>query len=177
MDSRSVGLRWLIVVLALFALSSGVLVSQDFNYSNPATAATDHAEHHLPGVIAYSLGDTGKACSPNIPGYYVLLGAVRRYVTTDVVGLRFANLLLTLGLCLTLALALWNACPSRLAALLIAPFLFSSSVFSRGVWLGTDNPAWRGILIDNGFLPTMTPLVLLAVAQTGYTIAIMSRPR
>ncbi len=50
--------------------------------------------------------------------------------------------MLITGLVCTLALAVAPGCPPLMAA----PFLFSDSVVTRGVWLATDNPAWWGIL-------------------------------
>jgi hypothetical protein len=145
---RSRGNLW-IAVLGVFFLISLAFVLSDFDYSNPASARADHLRHHLPGVIAYS-GETAidpKAYSPNIPGYYMFFGMVRRWITHSIVGLRLANFLVTAGLALTLASAVGGECQWRWAPFLVGPFLFSESVFTRGIWLGTDNPAWWGVLL------------------------------
>ena len=155
----------LVVAGLLFFIPALILVLADFNYSDPAAAARDQNLHHLPAIIAFSQ-HPGKPItndfSPNIPGYYVLFGVVRHWITSSVVGLRLVNLLLTAGLVCTLALALLPGCPPVLTVFLAGPFLFSDSVFIRGIWLNTDNPAWWAILV----------LVLMALhGRTGTLLA------
>jgi len=140
----------------------------DFNYSNPAAAASDQNQHHLPGIVAFSGNLTrwpSNTYSPNIPGYYVLFGAFRHWITDSVVGLRLINLLLTAGFVGTVTLAVLPGCPPLLAVFLAAPLAFSDSVFSRGIWLNTDNPAWWAVLV----------MVLLAlrpgISLMGYAVA------
>ncbi|HWE51621.1 MAG TPA: hypothetical protein VG273_17645 [Bryobacteraceae bacterium] len=139
----------IIVAALLFFIPALILVLADFNYSNPAAAASDQNQHHLPGIVAFSENLTrwpSNIYSPNVPGYYLIFGAFRHWVAGSVVGLRLLNLLLTTGLVCTLTLALLRGCPPSLAVWLAAPFAFSDSVFSRGIWLNTDNPAWWAVL-------------------------------
>jgi hypothetical protein len=134
--------RYWIAPALLFLVSGFTLALLNFNYSNPAAAASDQNAHHLPAIISYT-----DRYSPNIPGYYVLFGAVRRWVTSSTPGLRAVNFLMTAGLVATLAWAVAPGCPPVAAVLLVTPFMFSNPVFSRGVWLATDNPAWWGVLV------------------------------
>ncbi len=148
-EPRRMSGAWWIPALLLFFIPALILVTVNFNYSNPGSAETDHIVH-LRAITAYSSHWEKMATndySPNIPGYYTFFGAVRRWITTSVPGLRFVNLLLTAGLVWTLALAVSPGCPAPLAVLLATPFMFSDSVFSRAIWLGSDNPAWWGILV------------------------------
>jgi hypothetical protein len=136
--------------LCLFLIPALILVLLNFNFANPAGAASDQNLHHLPGVIAFSEHWDYlpvNVYSPNIPGYYILFGAFRHWITHSIVGLRVINLLLTTGLVCSLLAAVSPGCPPILSAFLVTPFMFSDSVFSRGIWLGTDNPAWWGILV------------------------------
>ena len=141
---------WWLPALLLFFIPALILVTINFNYSNPGAAETDQNLHHMPAIIAFSSHWERMATndySPNIPGYYTFFGAVRRWITNSVPGLRLVNLLLTAGFVWTLALAVSPGCPALLAVLLATPILFSDSVFSRAIWLGSDNPAWWGILV------------------------------
>src|ERR1700688_2986132 len=120
-SSREI-LMWWLPVLVLFFLPALILVLINYTYANPAYAQGDQINVHLPTIEFFSSHwgrfDFKNYQSPNAPGYYLLLGAVRHWVTSSIVGLRFFNLLLTAGLILTLAFTITRYCPSPLAVFL-----------------------------------------------------------
>ncbi len=148
MASGKPGPYWTAVLL-LFFIPALILVGLDFNYSNPAYAAIDQQNGHLPTIRYFASHwgaiDIGHSTRSG-PGYYLLFGAIDRWITDNVVGLRFFNLLVTAILIGIWAFSLNSICGSALAVALAAPFLFCDSVYTRGLWLSTDNLAWTGVL-------------------------------
>ncbi len=145
-SSRKTSLYWLGALLFFF-VPALILVGLDFNYSNPAYASLDQKFSHLP-TIRYMANhwneriDYTHFISRSAPGYYLLLGAADHWITDSVVGLRFINLLITAALVAVFTYSLRSLYRAPLVVLLAAPFLFADSIYTRGLWISTDNLAW-----------------------------------
>jgi len=94
---RRPNLYWIATFL-LFFVPALILVFVDFNYSNPNYAALDQRNGHLPTIRYFALqwGSIDiRHSTRSGPGYYLLMGAIDRWITDNVMGLRFFNLLIT----------------------------------------------------------------------------------
>ena len=165
---RGTKLYWIATFL-LFFVPALILVCVDFNYSNPAFAALDQRNGHLPTIRYFALhwGSFDiRHSTRSGPGYYLLMGAIDRWITDNVAGLRFFNLLITGVLLGVQAFSLNAVCKSPLAAALAWPFFFCASVYTRGVWLSTDNLAWLGVLavLLIALRPVLTGTAIAAAA-------------
>lgn len=80
------------------------------------------------------------------PGYHLLMAGVYR-ATHSVLDLKFVNALITVGLLITLALAVARFAGPLAGIVLCLPFLCSQYIFTSGVWLVPHNPAWWCVLL------------------------------
>jgi hypothetical protein len=148
-QSRGLTLYWLPVLL-LFFVPALILVTANFNYANPAFASLDQKYSHLPTIryiAAHGASiDYSHFISRSAPGYYLLMAAVDHWITDSIVGLRLFNLVITAGLVAVWTFSLSSLCKSPLVVVLAAPFLFSDSIYTRGLWLSTDNLAWLSVV-------------------------------
>lgn len=80
------------------------------------------------------------------PGYHLLMASVYR-ATHSVLDLKLVNALITVGLLITLALAVARFIGPLAAVVFCLPFLCSQYIFTSGVWLVPHNPAWWCVLL------------------------------
>lgn len=114
------------------------------------TNRADQDDYHLPVIREFaaqwphpSLHDYNAAMTP---GYHLLMAGVYR-ATHSVLDLKFVNALITVGLLITLALALARFAGPVAGVLLCLPFLCSQYIFTSGLWLVPHNPAWWCVLL------------------------------
>jgi hypothetical protein len=113
------------------------------------SATQDQDEFHLLAIQGFAAQwpewDLIDYRSATTPGYHLAVAAVARFITDDLRALRLAGSLFTLGLVLTLALAVGTrAGPSATAALCL-PVVCSSYTVASGGWLLPDNAGWWGV--------------------------------
>ncbi len=80
------------------------------------------------------------------PGYHLLMAGVYR-ATHSVLDLKLVNALITVGLLITLALAVARLVGPVAGIVLCLPFLCSQYIFTSGIWLVPHNPAWWCVLL------------------------------
>ena len=80
------------------------------------------------------------------PGYHLLMAGVYR-ATHSLLDLKLVNALITIGLLITLALAVARLVGPVAGIMLCLPFLCSQYIFTSGIWLVPHNPAWWCVLL------------------------------
>ena len=90
--------------------------------------------------------DVSDYLSATTPLYHLVLAAVGRFVSASPMALQFVGSLFTLGLIVTMALALARTATALRVFTFTLLLFFSHYVFTAGVWMLPDNAAWWGVL-------------------------------
>jgi len=135
------------VIVGAFLLAALPLILTGYDYGR---GAMDQNRYHLEVIgrfaeqwPAFDLRDYESATTP---GYHIALATVGRLLGTDVLVLRLAGAVFTLGLLGTIAWYAARRVGAAAAVAICAPLVTSLYVFGSGVWLLPDNAAWWGVL-------------------------------
>lgn len=136
-----------LALAALFLLGALPLI---LTGKGNGTNRGDQDDYHLPVIREFAaqwphpyLRDYNAAMTP---AYHLLMAGVYR-ATQSVLDLKLLNALLTVGLLVTLALAVARSVGPLAGIVLCLPFLCSQYIFTSGVWLVPHNPAWWCVLL------------------------------
>lgn len=135
-----------LLVLAFIAASWSVMLTT----IGRGRITNDQNAYHLKAVEQFSTQwphfDFSDYHSATTPGYHVVVAAVHRFITTDLIVLRLTGSLFTIGLLGTLAYVAARRLGPAPAMALGAPLAASHYVYASGTWLLPDNAAWWLVL-------------------------------
>jgi hypothetical protein len=112
--------------------------------------AWDQINYHEPVVRGFARQwpspDLSNYLSATTPLYHLVLAAVGRFVSSSPTALQLVGSLFTLGLIVTMALALARTATAARVFVFSLLLFLSHYVFTAGVWMLPDNAAWWGVL-------------------------------
>ena len=136
-----------VILLLLFLCPASWLILGEYG---KGSNFSDQIEYHVPTIEQYvrqwpnfDLRDHGTA---QTPAYHLFLAALSHYFGADFQFFQFVGAFFTIGLILTLFIALKKRTDPRTAFRLSLPMICSIYIFQAGVWIMTDNPATWGVL-------------------------------
>jgi hypothetical protein len=137
----------IVVLLAVYAAGVAVALSVP-NVGHRPTV--DEQNFHLPTIVTFAeqlpRPDLTNYDSATTPGYHLAMAIVRRCVSDRTAVLRLASAGFTVGLLVTLAMAVTRRLPCATGLMVTLPAVCSPYVFSSGVWLLPENLGWWLVL-------------------------------
>lgn len=134
-----------VIALLSLTISAGLILSGRI----PGRVAFDATVYHEPAARYFAQDwphfDLYDYLSATTPGYHLLMAAVIRYVSNDLIALRLTGAAITAVLAGLIAFACARRAPGTLALLLAAAFMLSPYVVQSGAWMLPDNLGWLGV--------------------------------
>ena len=146
----------------------GTTVAFDQNYYHLPVIKVMAAEFPMVDLINYRAATT--------PGYHLVMAVFFRFITDDLLALRFISNLFSMALVIAAYRSVARLCSPLVSCALTLPLVCSMFVIMCGIWLATDNAAWTFVALAVGGV-ALQPLTIGRLARwSGYaTIAVVIR--